>query len=218
MRLLIVGENLKDRKSLEHLLISNGEENFHSIEPNEDLHLYLEKILYKFVFIISNALSKVEILNLSTKFSNITTVVVISKHSEFLDNLISFDISGNYKEEIINFLQSYDRVVTPPKEDILIKINDRYKRIRLESIEYVKADGKYVSIHLNNRHYSLRSTLKGIKLLLPNCFVRTHSSFIVNVNKIESIHILEQNIELINSNIPFSRKYKGDLLKRFHLG
>jgi|GEM_PF-6012119 len=218
MRLLIVGENQIERKSLEHLLISSGEDNFHSVEPNEELHLYLDKIIYKFVIIISKTLSKVEILNLSERFSKSTIFISISQHAEPLDNIISFDISGNYKEKLLDFLNSYRRTVIPPKEDILIKINDRYKRIRLEDIEYIKADGKYVTIHLSNRHYSLRSSLKGIALMLPDYFIRTHSSFIVNINMIESIHIIEQNIELLNSNIPFSRKYKVDLLKRFHLG
>ena len=104
------------------------------------------------------------------------------------------------------------------KDAILIRINDKFKKIRFSDIEYMQADGKYVTLNLGDRCYSIRSSMKALLIILPDNFIRIHASFIVNTYRIESIIIQEQNIELANGSVPFSRKYKSSILDRFHIG
>ena len=123
-----------------------------------------------------------------------------------------------YLEELKEYLNNYIPVIQGKKEDILIRISDKFKKVRFSDIEYIQADGKYVTLNLGDRTYSIRSSLKAMLMILPVYFIRIHASYIVNTDKIESILVPEQNIELTNGSVPFSRKYKSSILDRFHLG
>ncbi|MBT8233899.1 MAG: hypothetical protein HKO66_10195 [Saprospiraceae bacterium] len=218
MRILIIGDKIEDRKNIEHLLISNNINNFHSIGSEEDINFYTKKIEYAFAIFIGENLMAEKVLKMKSSLPEATTTISITKDLSISDNIISFHYQNGHKEKLTTYINTQKTTNYLPKEDILIKINDKYKRIRLEDIDFIQSDGKYITLNLGKRKFSLRNTLKGIELILPNYFVRAHSSYIVNLNKIESIHIAEQNVELTNSSIPFSRKYKSNLLNRFHLG
>jgi len=104
-------------------------------------------------------------------------------------------------------------------KDFLVKINDVHKRIRLDDIFYLQSEGKYVSIIIENRSYSFRSTLKKLEQLLPDNFARIHSSYIVNLKKISVIKNQDHLIVLSNNvELAFSRTYKESLLSNFLLG
>ena len=104
-------------------------------------------------------------------------------------------------------------------KDLLIRINDQYKRVRLDEIYYLQSEGKYVTVHIDNRNFSIRTSLKKIEKILSYNFVRTHSSFIVNIDKVNSIRNRDNTIVLTNDvELSFSRTYKEDVLQHFHLG
>ncbi len=104
-------------------------------------------------------------------------------------------------------------------KDFLVKINDTFKRIKLEDIVGVKSEGKYVSLVLDNRNYIFRGTLKDLENQLPSNFVRSHSSCIININKLQEVKSKEHMLVLSN-NIEFcySRTYKNNVLKSFLVG
>ena len=109
--------------------------------------------------------------------------------------------------------------IEKPSKDFLIKINDVHKRVKLEEVFCLQSEGKYVSLILENRRYSFRGTLKQLEQVLPSNFVRTHSSFIVNLDKISTIKNQENLITLTNDfELSYSRKYKDSLFENFLLG
>ena len=104
-------------------------------------------------------------------------------------------------------------------KDFLIRINDIYKRIRLEEIYYFSSEGKYVSIAGKDRKYSFRSTLKHLETILPGNFTRIHTSHIINLDKITGVKVQDNSVLLSNGDeLPFSRTYKDNIYMNFLVG
>jgi len=86
-------------------------------------------------------------------------------------------------------------------------------------IEYLQASGNYVNLHLRGRDYPLRSTIAGIEPKLdPKRFVRVHRSYIVNIDAIASIELLDSGDARLHlastATIPCSRRYRAQLRER----
>lgn len=96
------------------------------------------------------------------------------------------------------------------KEFLFIKSEYKIIRINFSEITYIQGMSEYVKIHLSNRKpiMSLLS-LKSLETQLPeNNFMRVHKSYIVNLQKINTI---ERN-EIVYEDgtiIPVSQQYKS---------
>lgn len=93
---------------------------------------------------------------------------------------------------------------------MFIKENDKLTKVLFSDILYIEAMGDYVKIITNNSKLITYSTLKGFeKRLLPHAFVRTHKSFIVQINAIKSI--MGNTVTFANGDsIPISKNYKDN--------
>ncbi|OYT11177.1 MAG: hypothetical protein B6I18_05235 [Bacteroidetes bacterium 4572_112] len=88
------------------------------------------------------------------------------------------------------------------KQYIFVKSDYRLNKIRLSDIFYIEASKDYVSIHTTDNSYTVHVTMKDIEQALPmNQFVRTHRSYIVNIDKIFSIKypeiLIEQKMKIV---------------------
>ena len=88
-------------------------------------------------------------------------------------------------------------------------------RISFDSILYVEALADYVIIQTADKKHIVHFTMKGIVSRLPDdYFVRTHRSYIVNLDKVEA---LEDNSILIGDKyIPIGASYKEAFLDRLN--
>lgn len=104
------------------------------------------------------------------------------------------------------------------KEDEFVFIRDSnvVRRLRAADILYLEAMGDYVKIYVPDQVYSIHSSLKSVEQkLTQNMFLRVHRSFIVNVNKIDT---LEGGTLIISKNlVPVSDAYRAALNKRMQI-
>ena len=87
-------------------------------------------------------------------------------------------------------------------------------KIRTDEITYVEGLKDYVKINLNSstKPVVTRMTMKAIEEKLPSSeFFRVHKSFIVSLDKIESIRSLK--IKIGNAQIPVSESYSEEFFK-----
>ncbi|MDR7132632.1 DNA-binding LytR/AlgR family response regulator [Algoriphagus sp. 4150] len=99
--------------------------------------------------------------------------------------------------------------------DLFIRDNGWLKKIIINDINWIKAEGTYTHIFVNGKQYTLRNTVKDLMQKLPyDQFSRIHKSFIVNMNKIEAFSSTTVKIE--DSEIPIGRKYYQTLLKNIN--
>lgn len=99
------------------------------------------------------------------------------------------------------------------KERILIKANYQLVPVNLEDILFIKALSDYVIIKTTSGKYITLCTMKDMVKNLPDeIFVRSHRSFIVNLDKITSVR--GSNIEIADRDmrfsVPIGRAYKKD--------
>lgn len=91
---------------------------------------------------------------------------------------------------------------------LFVKENDKLTKVLFSDILYVEAMGDYIKINTPAGTIVTYSTLKGFEERLHNKkFIRTHKSFIVQINAINAI---SGNMVILNNNvsIPISNTYK----------
>lgn len=93
---------------------------------------------------------------------------------------------------------------------IVIKDGTEIQIIPTSEIEYIEAYGDYVKIHHKGKIHLKNKTMKYYEQILsPNQFVRTHRSYIVNIDDLTKIESFEKNkyIAILRSGkrIPISR-------------
>nr|WP_276899244.1 LytTR family DNA-binding domain-containing protein [Pedobacter kyonggii] len=101
-------------------------------------------------------------------------------------------------------------------EFIFVRDSNILKRLDINDILYLEAKGDHVKFYLSDKIYSIHSTLTSIEQKLsPDIFFRVHRSFIVNINKINTIEggtlIIDRYM------IPVSNRFRAALFKRLQI-
>jgi len=99
------------------------------------------------------------------------------------------------------------------KEDhFFIKSDNKLIKIFFDEILYVEALQNYVTIHTSDKKYVTYLTFKSVEEYLPaEKFLKTHKSYIVATEKIDSIE--GNNIRIGNHDVPISRNLKEEVME-----
>lgn len=101
-------------------------------------------------------------------------------------------------------------------EFIFIRDSNIIRRLKIDEILYVEAMGDYVKLHTSQKFYAIHSTLKTVESRLPDSiFLRVHRSYIIAVNKIDTIE--EGAIIIKGKPLPVADAYRAALNKRIHI-
>lgn len=127
------------------------------------------------------------------------------------------------------FLQAVNKFfeTTSKTESLLVKNEEKVKnnfvfvrskrkmvKINFDAILYIESLSDYIKIHTKEEVFVTRETISNFQSKLPEVeFLRTHRSFIVNVNHVTSYTI--EFVEIEKKPIPISRSYKEEVLKKF---
>ncbi|MCB0457088.1 MAG: response regulator [Flavobacteriaceae bacterium] len=94
---------------------------------------------------------------------------------------------------------------------ILLKAKGRTHKVNQNSILYLKAFDNYCYVVTAHNKYIVPHTLKKTsELLSPNSFIKTHRSFVVNINKITSI--TRNSVLVGKESIPLSHANRDAVL------
>ena len=124
--------------------------------------------------------------------------------------------------KIERFLKAINKVsttkLTEPtsnkkNKELQIKHDGMFVNITFSSIQYIQSFGNYLKIFTDERMYLISETLINILTTLSDEFLRTHKSYIVNLNRVTKAttrtHLLIQN-----NTIPVSSMYKVAVFKK----
>lgn len=100
-------------------------------------------------------------------------------------------------------------------QKLFIRVNGKHKKIDPVAIEYVQADGSYITLHTDKEQFVLSQNLRQFlqKTTIPG-LIRVHRSYLVNISKVDSF--TEDTIFLGRERIPVSESYRADFLKAIH--
>lgn len=89
---------------------------------------------------------------------------------------------------------------------IYVNENKKYIKIIFDEILYIESLKDYVKIHLVDKRVVTKDSISNFLKKLPNQFLRTHRSYIVNTQKITAFTALDVEINKIE--IPIGASYK----------
>jgi DNA-binding LytR/AlgR family response regulator len=102
------------------------------------------------------------------------------------------------------------------KEFIFIRDSNIIRRLKIDEILFAEAMGDYVKLHTPQKFYAIHSTLKAVEARLPaSNFLRVHRSYIVAVNKIDTIQ--DGSIIINGKRLPVADAYRVALNKRINV-
>jgi len=104
------------------------------------------------------------------------------------------------------------------KSYIFVRADYRLNKIRVTDIYYLEAKKDYVTIHTSDNVYTVHATMKEMERILPtDLFIRTHRSYIVNIDKIFSIKYPDILIEHKMKTIQIGGLYRKELFNKINV-
>jgi DNA-binding LytR/AlgR family response regulator len=116
--------------------------------------------------------------------------------------------------EILN--SNKEEVNVKEDEFIFIRDSNIIRRLKLDDILFAEAMGDYVKLYTQEKFYAIHTTLKTVEERLPpSRFLRVHRSYMVAINKIDS---MEGGVLIINRKpLPVADAYRSALNKRLNI-
>jgi DNA-binding LytR/AlgR family response regulator len=98
-------------------------------------------------------------------------------------------------------------------DHVFIKVDGRLIKILFENILFIEALQNYIAVHTKEKKYISYLTLQSLlEFLPPSDFVKTHKSFIVSINKVDSLE--GNNLQIGQHHIPVSRSLKEEVMEK----
>ncbi len=100
-----------------------------------------------------------------------------------------------------------------------IKQNNVLKKIPYDTVLWIKAEGNYSMVHIDNKRYVLKISLKKVLEQLPSDrFLQIHRAHIVDVLKIDDIDMANSELTVNGGHkLPIGRSYKDDLIDKINI-
>lgn len=207
----MIKKYFKDKETLKIDFSSDSNKFLDTIEKNGAFDIVVVDLDY----------SRINGLNIASEVSKRnenTSIILLSKSKQdayegIKLGVIDYILKPIIDEEFIASIEkAYKIILNENIKYLKYKTADGYKKINVNNIIYIEADKHYQHVHLkNNKQITIRSTIKKLEdelSLLTNQFVKTHSSFLVNIDFIKEIN--KYIIILTNTNIvPISKNLKS---------
>ena len=170
-----------------------------------------------FLDINMSKLSGIELLE-STKITS--QVIITTAYQEFALKGYELNVTDYLLKpfSIERFSQAIEKVKSnysktegdSNKRYLFVKTEYRVEKIQLEEIFYIEGMGNYRRIHCTGKRIMTLQTFKDFEQDIPrNIICRVHKSFMVSIDKIESIE--REKIKIKDVLIPISDSYKKEL-------
>lgn len=130
--------------------------------------------------------------------------------SLMLQNTIDLAIS-QVAGEAKNVMTERDVIV---KDSFFIKEKGSLIKIPIASIAYIEAEDKYCTLCTNDKKLVVRISLNDLLTKLPDHFIRTHRSVVVDATKISRLNLERQELHVGTVVLPIGSTFKDTLLAR----
>ena len=228
MNCVIVDDDELSRSVLEDLI--NDTDGFSlvaSCESGVDAFKILQEEPVDLLF-LDIEMPKMDGMELIKNLNPLPQVVFITSHPEYAAESYEYDVIDFIQKPLTHgrFLKAINKAeqrfkvekanISSEGESIFIKADSRLVRINLKDICYIEALGNYMKIYTQEGRFTILSTMKEIaEKLSGNDFVRVHRSYLVRLDKIESIE--DHYIKMGAKHISIGKAYKEELTSRLNL-
>lgn len=230
MKALIVDDNDIARTTLSHLAkqvpnltivneYSNAIEAYHHLQNNHVDLIFLDIEMPEMTGIeLTKALSGKE-----------TIIIFTSSNKDYALEAFELNIADYILKPVMpaRFLQAVskaqsildsrkDEVEVTKDEFLFVRDSNITRRLKLDDIFYAEAMGDYVKFYTKEKMFAIRGTMKSAEERLPkDNFIRVHRSFIIAVDKIDTLQ--DGGIMINGKFIPVADAYRKSLNKRMNV-
>ncbi len=140
-------------------------------------------------------------------------------HLEAFDYIVK-DVPEKLTESIAQCLASLvEKLQVENKDPITcytIKSGDMIHHIPLEDIYYFETSTRshYVILYGKNQYIEFLGNISSIQKELSESFIKVHRSYLVSIQKIESVDLKHQTLTVAGQTLPISRREKSNLLNK----
>jgi DNA-binding LytR/AlgR family response regulator len=146
-------------------------------------------------------------------------IIIVSAYSEYAVKGFDYSVSDYLLKpySFERFLRAVDKVQNEldsnlPKEYMFVKTEYRMERIDFSDILYVEGQGAYLKIVTSKAKVMTLQSFKNLETTLPsNNFMRVHKSFIVALDKIDTIE--RNTLKIGDQRIPVGSNYRNPFFK-----
>lgn len=118
------------------------------------------------------------------------------------------------RDFLANIVENTDSTMV---NDIYVRSSNKLIRLKKDKILFVEALKDYVMVHLQDKKYTIHTSMKEIESKLGSkSFIRIHRSFIVQLDAIESIELSNLRIENTSHILPIGGSYKEELFAKIN--
>ncbi len=194
-------------------------------------YLYEHKVDLIFLDINMPELTGLEMLK---TMDNPPAVILTTAYSEFALESYEFGVV-DYLMKPIRFdrflkainkvvlsktqLESQDKTKKPmpaAEKDIFIKVDGVQQKVTLDDVLYLESKGNFVLLHLKDKRHLTADTLtKMNERLSPSGFLRIHKSYIININKVNTLQ--GNQVQVGEKYLPIGNSYKQVVLGKIGL-
>ncbi|MES2593307.1 MAG: LytTR family DNA-binding domain-containing protein [Bacteroidota bacterium] len=150
-------------------------------------------------------------------------VIIVSANKDFAAEAYDFDVCDfiikpisqeRFMQAVSKAKKIFDRQHNQTNTDaFFIKSNSALIKLNIQDIYMIEALADYVTIHTLAKKYTIHSTMKDIKMKLPqNDYIRIHNSYIVRIDKIASVE--GNSLVVYNQTIPVGKSRHQELMNR----
>jgi len=150
-------------------------------------------------------------------------IVLTTSHKEFATDGFDLNVFDYMVKPITRerFLKCANKIYDHFKhkktgaitEQIFIKANNKYVRVKLREILYVEAMRDFVIVYTDKAKLVTLMNLKEFSTMLPaDQFLRIHRSYVIPIDRVETI---EGNIvRIMNNEIPIGESYRNKVMSQ----
>ena len=153
--------------------------------------------------------------------SDQSKVIMITSNQDFAVDSYNYPQVIDYLLKPISFerfelaIERYDKgiqeetsISTPSSKDkLFLKDGNKWIQVTIADIIYIKSESNYLTFHFKENKVMTLMSLKEIEEKLPNTFIRTHRSYIINRDFIDYITV--DDVSVGKQLLPIGASYKA---------
>ena len=128
-------------------------------------------------------------------------------------------LKENAKKPVPQVSSATDEQGVEAGDFIFVKSDKKILKVRFSDIYYIEGLKDYVMIYTDEGRIITLQTMKNLEERLPsNRFLRIHRSYIISINKLQSV--VGNSVEIKDKLIPIGKNYKDaffDLVQKYNL-
>lgn len=97
---------------------------------------------------------------------------------------------------------------------IYVKNRNKIEKVELKDVCFLKSEGHHTNIYTNVKRFLIRRPIIDVaEELSSSKFIQTHRSYMINIEKIDSIDLAESTIYMGEYSIPISKRNRSSVIK-----